>query len=142
MRDDSVIDVEQKLQMVTLANQSPVGRLGTVAINRGFHCEAHLRWDKRGFFGILTYPGLTMKQCFQFFRRPKNTGHMDVPQNVKRLGSTMLRYPGGTVTKIYHWIDGVSPRKQRSRSHNLIRGGEEDNRFRTSEFIRTYCSPS
>ena len=62
----------------------------------------------------------------------------DVLEKVKRLAPPLLRYPGGTVTKIYHWRDGVGPKNKRPRRRNLIWGGEEDNRFGTDEFIR-YC---
>jgi len=63
---------------------------------------------------------------------------LDVLEKVKRLAPPILRYPGGTVTKIYHWEDGVGPQKKRPRRPNLIWGGEEDNHFGTNEFIR-YC---
>jgi len=62
----------------------------------------------------------------------------DVLEKVKRLAPPLLRYPGGTVTKIYHWKDGVGPKHKRPRQRNLVWGGEEDNRFGTDEFIR-YC---
>ena len=62
----------------------------------------------------------------------------DVLGLVRELKPPMLRWPGGTFTKIYHWQDGVGPQAERRRRPNLIWGGEEDNRFGTDEFIR-YC---
>jgi alpha-N-arabinofuranosidase len=62
----------------------------------------------------------------------------DVLEKVRELNPPLLRWPGGTFTKIYHWQDGVGPREERRRRPNLIWGGEEDNLFGTDEFIR-YC---
>jgi len=68
----------------------------------------------------------------------QNGFRLDVLEKVKRLAPTLLRYPGGTVTKIYHWMDGVGPKAERPRRPNLIWGGEESNRFGTGEFV-SYC---
>lgn len=62
----------------------------------------------------------------------------DVIEKVKELRTPLLRYPGGTFTKIYHWEDGVGPKTERKKRKNLIWGGVEDNHFGTTEFI-TYC---
>jgi alpha-N-arabinofuranosidase len=62
----------------------------------------------------------------------------DVLDKIKGLHPTILRYPGGTYTKIYHWKDGVGPVEKRPRKMNLIWGGIENNRFGTDEFLR-YC---
>ncbi len=62
----------------------------------------------------------------------------DVLAKVKRLDPPVLRFPGGTVTKIYHWQDGVGPKATRPIRPNLIWGGEENNQFGTNEFIQ-YC---
>lgn len=62
----------------------------------------------------------------------------DVLEKVKELNTPLLRYPGGTFTKIYHWQDGVGPKALRKKRKNLIWGGVEDNHFGTAEFI-TYC---
>jgi alpha-N-arabinofuranosidase len=34
----------------------------------------------------------------------------DVLEKIKRLQTPLLRFPGGTVTKIYHWQDGIGPK--------------------------------
>ena len=62
----------------------------------------------------------------------------DVLEKVKELRTPLLRYPGGTFTKIYHWEDGIGPKALRKKRKNLIWGGVEDNHFGTAEFV-TYC---
>jgi len=62
----------------------------------------------------------------------------DVLAKMKELKTPVLRYPGGTVTKIYHWEDGIGPRAERPARRNLIWGGVEDNHFGTDEYIE-YC---
>ena len=62
----------------------------------------------------------------------------DVIEKVKELRTPLLRYPGGTFTKIYHWEDGIGPKSDRKKRKNLIWGGIEDNHFGTAEFI-SYC---
>lgn len=66
----------------------------------------------------------------------ENGFRRDVLAKVQGLQPTILRFPGGTVTKIYHWEDGIGPRSQRRARPNLIWGGVEDNHFGTDEFIR------
>lgn len=62
----------------------------------------------------------------------------DVMEKARELAPPLLRWPGGTYTKIYHWQDGVGARTERRTRPNLIWGGEVDNLFGTDEFIR-YC---
>jgi alpha-L-arabinofuranosidase len=62
----------------------------------------------------------------------------DVLDKMKQLNPPLLRYPGGTFTKIYHWEDGIGPKENRRARKNLIWGGIEDNHFGTAEFIQ-YC---
>jgi alpha-N-arabinofuranosidase len=57
----------------------------------------------------------------------------DVLEKVQRLRPSLLRYPGGTVTKIYHWKDGVG--KDRPVRKNLIWGGYDNNHVGTDEFM-------
>ncbi len=63
---------------------------------------------------------------------------MDVLEKMEKLNTPVLRYPGGTVTKTYHWEDGIGPRSERPARRNLIWGGVEDNHFGTDEYIK-YC---
>jgi alpha-N-arabinofuranosidase len=60
---------------------------------------------------------------------------LDVLNKVKNLQPTILRYPGGTFSKIYHWMDGVGPLNQRHARPNLIWGGVENNHFGTDEAV-------
>lgn len=62
----------------------------------------------------------------------------DVLEKVKELAPTMLRFPGGTVVKTFHWEDGVGPKEGRKARKNLIWGGVNDFHFGTCEFIE-YC---
>lgn len=59
----------------------------------------------------------------------------DVLEKIRGLRPSILRYPGGTFTKIYHWMDGVGPRSERRSRPNLIWGGVEDNHFGTDEAV-------
>jgi len=58
----------------------------------------------------------------------------DVLEKVQQLRPPLLRYPGGTVTKIYHWKEGVGP--DRPVRKNLIWGGNDNNHVGTDEFMR------
>lgn len=62
----------------------------------------------------------------------------DVLEKVKELNPTMVRFPGGTFVKTFHWEDGVGPVEQRRASKNLIWGGINTFHFGTCEFIN-YC---
>ena len=62
----------------------------------------------------------------------------DVLKSVQGLKTPLLRYPGGTVVKIYHWKDGIGAKENRPKRKNLIWGGIMDNHFGTAEFV-TYC---
>jgi alpha-N-arabinofuranosidase len=59
----------------------------------------------------------------------------DVLDKVQGLKPAILRYPGGTVTKIYHWEDGIGPAAGRPVRPNLIWTGVIDNQFGTDEFV-------
>ena len=62
----------------------------------------------------------------------------DVRALAAELGPTMLRFPGGTFVKTFHWMDGVGPKELRRPSKNLIWGGINTFQFGTCEFIE-YC---
>ncbi|MDR2953538.1 MAG: hypothetical protein LBV43_00465 [Prevotella sp.] len=62
----------------------------------------------------------------------------DVLEKVKELNPPMLRFPGGTVIKTFHWEDGIGPKYERKPKKNLIWGGINTYRFGTCEFIE-YC---
>jgi alpha-N-arabinofuranosidase len=62
----------------------------------------------------------------------------DVLQKVTDLRIPIMRFPGGTVTKIYHWQDGIGPKAERPKRKNLIWSGINDNHFGMAEFVE-YC---
>lgn len=62
----------------------------------------------------------------------------DVLEKAKELAPTMIRFPGGTFVKTFHWMDGVGPKDQRRPSKNLIWGGINTFQFGTCEFVE-YC---
>ena len=62
----------------------------------------------------------------------------DVLEKVKELNPPMLRFPGGTVVKTFHWEDGIWPKEQRKAKKNLVWGGINTYHFGTCEFIE-YC---
>jgi alpha-N-arabinofuranosidase len=65
----------------------------------------------------------------------KNGIRLDVLDKIKRLQPSILRYPGGTFSKIYHWMDGIGPLNARPKRPNLIWGGVENNHFGTDEAV-------
>ena len=113
-------------------------------------CHANIRIDLKKLIGRIS-PNLYgqfiehLGRCIQGGIYEKGSSlsdeqgfRLDVLEKVRRLAPALLCYPGGTVTKIYHWMDGVGPKTKRPRRPNLIWDGEEDNRFGTGEFVR-YC---
>jgi alpha-N-arabinofuranosidase len=62
----------------------------------------------------------------------------DVIEMVRRLGVSILRWPGGNFVSGYHWLDGVGPREARPRRHDLAWHAIESNQFGTDEFLE-YC---
>ena len=62
----------------------------------------------------------------------------DVVDVVKKLGVSILRYPGGNFASGYNWTDGIGPKDQRPVRAELAWNDLESNRFGTDEFLR-YC---
>ena len=62
----------------------------------------------------------------------------DVLELVRELNVPLLRFPGGTVTKIYDWKNGIGPLAERKKRPNLIWGGNIQYGFGTAEFV-AYC---
>lgn len=62
----------------------------------------------------------------------------DVIECFKQLEMPVIRYPGGNFVATYHWLDGVGPREQRPRRHDLAWLAEESNHIGTDEFMR-FC---
>ena len=68
----------------------------------------------------------------------KDGYRMDVMDAVKKLGVSILRYPGGNFSSGYDWRDGIGPKDQRPVRAELAWHDLESNRFGTDEFLR-YC---
>jgi alpha-N-arabinofuranosidase len=68
----------------------------------------------------------------------ENGFRKDVLEKVNELQVPLMRFPGGTVIKTYHWQDGIGPKNERPKKKNLIWGGINDNQFGTAEFV-AYC---
>src|SRR5580658_6065568 len=60
----------------------------------------------------------------------------DVMEAVKKLGVSILRYPGGNFSSGYNWTDGIGPKDQRPVRVELAWNDLESNRFGTDEFLR------
>ena len=62
----------------------------------------------------------------------------DVLDAAKKLGVSVLRWPGGNFSSNYHWKDGIGPRDKRPPRLEMAWGTVESNRFGTHEFLN-YC---
>jgi alpha-L-arabinofuranosidase len=62
----------------------------------------------------------------------------DVLEAAKKLGVSILRWPGGNFSSNYHWKDGIGPRDKRPPRLEMAWGTVESNRFGTHEFLN-YC---
>ena len=62
----------------------------------------------------------------------------DVADAVRKLGVSILRWPGGNFSSNYHWKDGIGPREKRPPRLEMAWGTVESNRFGTHEFLN-YC---
>lgn len=60
----------------------------------------------------------------------------DVLDLVRRLGVSVVRYPGGNFVSGYRWEDGVGPRERRPTRLDLAWHSTETNAFGTDEFLR------
>ncbi len=67
-----------------------------------------------------------------------NGFRQDVLELAQGLQPPLLRFPGGTMVKLYHWMDGIGAKEERKRQSNRIWGGVIDHAFGTNEFIQ-YC---
>jgi alpha-N-arabinofuranosidase len=59
----------------------------------------------------------------------------DVAELTRKLGATIVRYPGGNFMSGYNWEDGVGPREQRPRRLDLAWFSTETNQVGTHEFM-------
>ncbi len=56
-------------------------------------------------------------------------------ESVKALGSTVIRYPGGSQGDVYNWRHGIGPESARGRSEHFHRKEAQVVRFGTAEFL-------
>lgn len=59
----------------------------------------------------------------------------DVLEALRRVGTPLLRYPGGNFVSNYHWEDGIGPKTDRKRVFEYAWKTEESNQFGTADFI-------
>jgi alpha-N-arabinofuranosidase len=62
----------------------------------------------------------------------------DVAEATRKLGVSVLRWPGGNFASGYNWKDGIGPKDQRPARPDHAWGDIDSNRFGTDEFLR-YC---
>ena len=62
----------------------------------------------------------------------------DVIETTKRLGVSIIRWPGGNFASGYHWKDGIGPKENRPKRPELAWNTVETNQFGTDEFIK-FC---
>lgn len=65
----------------------------------------------------------------------------DVIEATKKMGPTIIRWPGGCPADVYHWIDGIGPMKERPLTvlpTFWSKDVDETNEFGTHEFIN-FC---
>ena len=60
----------------------------------------------------------------------------DVAEATRKLGVSVVRYPGGNFTSGYHWLDGVGPKSDRPKRKDLAWGDIEPNLVGTDEFMQ------
>ncbi len=86
--------------------------------------------------GRCIYPGIWVGDRKDI---PNDGGiRLDVVEALKALEIPALRWPGGCFADNYHWMDGIGPREQRPKRHNLWWKQSESNAFGTHEFLR-FC---
>jgi alpha-N-arabinofuranosidase len=69
-----------------------------------------------------------------------NTGgvRQALVEHVRRLGKTVMRWPGGCFADRYDWTDGIGPRGKRPRRFGRWQEDTETNAFGTHEFV-AFC---
>ena len=59
----------------------------------------------------------------------------DKVQKAKKMGVTVLRYPGGSLSDLYHWKDGMGPISKRKRNKRFDGEGDDQVLLGTVEFL-------
>ncbi|MEX6687870.1 alpha-L-arabinofuranosidase C-terminal domain-containing protein [Danxiaibacter flavus] len=60
----------------------------------------------------------------------------DVIDATKKMGVSIVRWPGGNFVSGYHWMDGIGAKEQRPKRKDLAWGDIETNQVGTDEFMQ------
>jgi alpha-N-arabinofuranosidase len=88
--------------VATTITVDPTARIGTISPHLFGYFVEHLR---SGVYGGIFEAGSYLSDAEGF--------RLDVLEEVRVLGPTQIRYPGGNFVSGYHWRDGVGPRSER-----------------------------
>lgn len=64
-----------------------------------------------------------------------NSFRKDVLAEIRQLGVSIIRYPGGNFVSGYNWLDGIGPKAKRPRVLDKAWDTLESNQFGTDEFL-------
>jgi alpha-N-arabinofuranosidase len=95
--------------------------------------------DPRIFGGFLEHLGRCIYEGIYDPQAPTADEHgfrQDVLGALRKLNLTAMRYPGGSFSSGYHWMDGIGPKEQRPTVRELAWQSIEPNQFGTDEFIQ------
>jgi alpha-N-arabinofuranosidase len=100
----------------------------------GAHISGHIYGHFAEHLGRCIYEGFWVGEDSDI---PNVRGiRRDVVEALRRLGPTVLRWPGGCFADEYHWKDGIGPRSERPSMVNTHWGRVvESNHFGTHEFF-------
>jgi len=110
-------------------------RSTTIHLHTAFHIAPV---DPRLFGGFLEHMG---RAVYEGVYDPTSTHadadgfRTDVLDALRRLGFTVVRYPGGNFVSGYHWEDGIGPRDRRPLRIEKAWDSKEPNRVGTDEFM-------
>ena len=62
----------------------------------------------------------------------------DVLEEIRKLGVSIIRYPGGNFVSGYNWLDGIGPKEKRPAVLDKAWNSMNSNAFGTDEFL-TWC---
>lgn len=103
---------------------------------RGPKVERYIYSQFAEHLGRCIYPGIWVGDRKSI---PNDQGiRLDVAEALRALEIPALRWPGGCFADNYHWMDGIGPREERPKRHNLWWNQAESNAFGTHEFLR-FC---
>ncbi len=99
----------------------------------GARVSKHLYGQFAEHIGRCIYDGLWVGEDSTI---PNEAGlRLDVLEALQALELPVLRWPGGCFADTYHWREGVGPKSERPKRHNLWWQQPESNAFGTHEFL-------